>query len=160
MKKTSQSLLLLYAFLLMSCQTSTKTLSNDIASLGNTIFSNVNLDAAQASQSTSAEISQAFKQALTIGTGKVVRQLGRQDGFALDQNIRIPLPQELQKVQNALEKVGMSALMDDLELRLNRAAEIATPEAKEIFVNAISQMSFSDVYEIYKGPQDSATQYF
>ena len=153
-------LTLLLCLPLVSCQTSTATLSNDIATLGNTIFGNVNLDSAAASQFTPAELTQAFKEALTIGTGEVVGQLGVKNGFNLDPNVRIPLPGQLQDVQSALDKVGMSFLLDDLELRLNRAAEIATPAAKEIFVNAITQMSFSDVYDIYKGPQDSATQYF
>jgi len=51
-------------------------------------------------------------------------------------------------------------LLDDLENRLNLAAEVATPHAKELFVNAISQMTFTDVMNIYNGPQNSATQFF
>jgi len=51
-------------------------------------------------------------------------------------------------------------LADDLELKLNRAAEAATPRAKEVFWNAITDMSLDDAKRIYEGPKDSATQYF
>lgn len=109
---------------------------------------------------TNAEVSQAFKQALSIGTSEVVGQLGQTNGFFLDPQIKIPLPDKLAKAQDLLSKVGMSHLMDDLETRLNRAAEIATPHAKELFLTAISDMTFKDVMNIYNGPQNSATQFF
>lgn len=54
----------------------------------------------------------------------------------------------------------MAGLADDLELRLNRAAEAAAPEAKELFLQAISDMSLEDVQGIYNGPDDAATRYF
>ena len=43
----------------------------------------------------------------------------------------------------------MSSLTDDLELRLNRAAEAAAPEAKEVFWEAIGDMTLDDVQRIY-----------
>ena len=54
----------------------------------------------------------------------------------------------------------MASLLDDLELKLNRAAELATPKAKALFGQAISEMTFDDVMNIYNGPDDSATRYF
>jgi hypothetical protein len=54
----------------------------------------------------------------------------------------------------------MSQALEDLELKLNRAAETATPNAKTLFVDAISTMTFDDVKSIYDGPQDAATRYF
>lgn len=107
-----------------------------------------------------SEIADAFKQALKIGSEKVVSQLGQTDGFNADPKIHIPLPSELQKVKSVLDKVGMGHLADDLELKLNRAAEAATPKAKALFIQAIQEMSFNDVREIYEGEKDSATQFF
>ncbi len=115
--------------------------------------------AASSTSLSSEEISKAFKQALSQGSEAVVKQLSLKDGFNADKAIHIPLPQSLQKVQSLLGQVGMGSLMDDLELKLNRAAEAATPEAKALFLNAIQNMTFSDVQAIYNGPQDSATQY-
>lgn len=108
----------------------------------------------------STEIADAFKQALTIGSQQVVSRLGSADGFNTDPAIHIPLPRELDRVKTMLATVGMSHLVDDLELRLNRAAEAATPIAKDLFLQAISEMTFTDVMEIYQGPEDSATSYF
>jgi hypothetical protein len=106
------------------------------------------------------EIGAGLKEALKVGSKKVVDQLGAVDGFNNDTNIHIPLPESLNTVKSMLEKVGMSSLFENLELKLNRAAEAATPKAKELFFNAISQMSFEDVKQIYNGPDDAATQYF
>ncbi|MGB1077640.1 MAG: DUF4197 domain-containing protein [Bdellovibrionales bacterium] len=106
------------------------------------------------------DIASAFKQALQIGTGEVVSQLGTKNGFNLDPQVHIPLPNSLATVQNTLNKVGLSFMLDDLETKINHAAEIATPHAKELFLNAISEMTFDDVMAIYNGPEDSATRFF
>jgi Protein of unknown function (DUF4197) len=106
------------------------------------------------------EISKGFKEALQLGTGKVVSQLGEMDGFNADTNIHIPLPEKLNTVKSMLTQVGMSHLLSDLELKLNRAAEAATPKAKAIFLQSISDMTFEDVKSIYNGPENAATQYF
>lgn len=106
------------------------------------------------------EIGEAFKQALSIGAENVVAQLGAKGGFNNDEQIHIPLPKNLKKVKKVLKKIGMSEMIDDLELKLNRAAEVATPVAKDIFVQSIKDMTFEDIKKIYKGSNDSATQYF
>ncbi len=106
------------------------------------------------------EMGGAFKEALRIGSEHVVGQLGRLDGFNGDSAVRIPLPKELNKVKTMLTAVGMSGMVDDLELKLNRAAEAATPKAKALFWQSIQDMSFEDVKAIYTGPDDSATRYF
>jgi len=51
-------------------------------------------------------------------------------------------------------------LMDDLELKLNRAAEAATPKAKQLFLNAIRSMNLQDARGILRGSNDAATRYF
>ncbi len=113
-----------------------------------------------ASDLTDGEIASGLKEALRVGSDLVVNQLGTTNGFNGDPNIHIPLPNSLQKVQSSLEKVGMSDMLDDLELRLNRAAEIATPKAKELFMNAIQAMTLDDARNILAGENDAATRYF
>jgi len=156
-------ILLLPALLLISCNATTESLTKDMGAIGGSILSSLpSLGSTMGlgGKASNNEISQAFKQALTIGTGNVVSQLGQTGGFNFDPQVRIPLPGNLGKAQNLLEKAGASYLLDDLENRLNLAAEVATPHAKELFVNAISQMTFTDVMNIYNGPQNSATQFF
>jgi len=109
---------------------------------------------------TDAEIGDGLIEALTVGTARVVRQVGATDGFNLDPSIHIPLPGVLKDVQKVLKSIGMSSLADDLELRLNRAAEAAAPEAKAEFWKAIKKMTLDDVRQIYDGPDDAATRYF
>ncbi|OIO66671.1 MAG: hypothetical protein CO186_10560 [Zetaproteobacteria bacterium CG_4_9_14_3_um_filter_49_83] len=50
--------------------------------------------------------------------------------------------------------------MDELELKLNRAAEAATPKAKKLFADAVRAMTIDDARRILNGPEDAATQYF
>ena len=106
------------------------------------------------------EIAAGLKDALRVGSETVVSQLGKSGGFELDKAIHIPLPDELQTVKKTLAKVGMAGMLDDLELKLNRAAEVATPKAKKLFLQAIDEMSIDDARKIYQGPDDAATQYF
>lgn len=113
-----------------------------------------------ASNLTDAEIGSGLREALKVGTERVVAQVGALDGFNSDPKIHIPLPGALKDAQSALRKVGYSQLADDLELKLNRAAETAAPEAKALFWQAISEMTLEDARGILNGPEDSATRYF
>lgn len=106
------------------------------------------------------EVAKAFRQALRIGTYNVVQKLGSRNGFYADPEVHIPLPDKLQRVKGALDTVGLGSMTDDLELKLNQAAEAATPRAQQLFIDAITTMTFDDVMTIYKGPDDAATRYF
>ncbi|MGI9449779.1 MAG: DUF4197 domain-containing protein [Geminicoccaceae bacterium] len=107
----------------------------------------------------SSEIAAGLKEALKVGTERVVGTLGVEDGFNADPKVHIPLPKVLAQAQSSLRLIGASGLIDDLELRVNRAAEQATPVAKDIFWGAITQLTFDDVNTIYQGENDAATQY-
>jgi len=106
------------------------------------------------------EIIAGLKDALRVGTEKVVAQLGQADGFNKDPLIHIPLPSQLDRVKTTLSRVGMAGTFEDLELKLNRAAESATPVAKDLFLNSVTSMTLTDASGIYKGDSDAATQYF
>jgi hypothetical protein len=106
------------------------------------------------------EIGSGLKEALRVATDRVTGQLGRADGFNADPAVHIPLPDKLEAVKKGLSLAGQSSLVDDLELKLNRAAEAATPKAKEIFWSAVQKMTLDDARGILNGPSDAATQYF
>ena len=106
------------------------------------------------------EIIAGLKEALRVGSDKVINQVGQTDGYLADQAIHIPLPDNLATVDKALKQVGLGSLTADLETRINRAAEKAAPEAKEIFWNAISEMSLEDAKKILDGSDTAATDYF
>lgn len=137
-----------------------KNIEKGAGSLGGVGSSGGSGGSAAASLLSNDEIADGLREALRVGTERVVDQVGTTDGFNLDPDIRIPLPGPLQDAQRLLNTVGMSDMADDLELRLNRAAEAAAPEAQELFVDAISEMSLEDAQRIYDGPDDAATRYF
>lgn len=109
---------------------------------------------------TNTEIGRGLKEALRVGAERAVGLLGKVDGFNGRPDVHIPLPRNLRKVQKTLNDFGMGRITNDLENRLNRAAETAVPRAVKLFRNAIEEMSWADVQRIYKGPNDAATQYF
>jgi hypothetical protein len=106
------------------------------------------------------EIDAGLREALRVGSERVVAQVGKTDGFNADAVIRIPLPERLAAARLTLDKVGMGGVFNDLEVRLNRAAELAAPQAKAIFWQAIREMSIQDVNTIFRGQEDAATRYF
>ena len=105
------------------------------------------------------DVAAGLTEALAVGTERVVAQLGRPGGFLDDPQARIPLPGPLEQAQGALRMAGMSGLVDDLEVRMNRAAEQATPLARDLIITAIRGLSFKDAMAILQGPNDSATRY-
>jgi hypothetical protein len=106
------------------------------------------------------EASAGLKAALNQGASRAIAQLGKQDGFFGNADVHIPLPAKLAKARKTLNKLGLKKQTAALELAINRAAEAAVPEARQLFVEAIMHMSVSDALSIVKGPDDAATQYF
>lgn len=53
----------------------------------------------------------------------------------------------------------MAYLTEDLQNRMNGAAEAATSEALPLFLSAIQKMTIDDARSILSGQQDAATQY-
>ncbi|MDP2337535.1 MAG: DUF4197 domain-containing protein [Bacteroidota bacterium] len=83
------------------------------------------------------------------------------DGYLKDQAVKILLPPEAKEITDHISKLpGGSKLVDDVIIRINRAAEDAAKGAKPIFVNSIREMTFADGLQILKGPDNAATQYF
>ena len=106
------------------------------------------------------KIISGLKQALEISTSKAVATTGKPNGFLKNEAIKIVLPPKLQSVGRGLRMLGMGAKVDDLETGMNRAAEQATPQAKQIFLSALKKMSFDDAREILTGNDTAATDYF
>ena len=106
-----------------------------------------------------AQIASGLKEALNKGIDKEVTKLMAPDGFYKDQMVKILLPQELQKVDQTLRDLGMGQLADEGLKLLNTAASDAVKEAKPIFVDAITTMTFDDAKNILLGNQTAATDY-
>ncbi len=96
---------------------------------------------------------------LVTATRLATQRLGRQDGFFGDSIVRIPLPGLLNTTQRRLQPIGLSGPLDDLELRMNRAAEAVMPQARDLVINAIRSMTITDGMDILRGGDTAATQY-
>jgi hypothetical protein len=101
-----------------------------------------------------------LKQALDIGTKNAVSTVSKDNGYLDNLNITIPVPDKLRDVDKLLRKVGMGDRVDTFILSMNRAAETAAPQAVDIFVGAIRDMTVVDAYGIVKGDETAATSYF
>jgi hypothetical protein len=101
-----------------------------------------------------------LKQALQVSTGKAVALTGKPDGFLKNEAIRIVLPPRLETVGKGMRMLGMGESVDELEVGMNRAAEQATPQAKQIFLAAVRKMTFEDARHILTGNDTAATDYF
>ena len=109
---------------------------------------------------TTNEIIAGLKEALIVGTNKSADILGVTDGYYKDQMVKILLPPEADVIVNNLNKIpGGNQLVEDVLLRINRAAEDAALEAKPIFVNSIKSMTITDAVNILRGNDDAATEY-
>ena len=105
------------------------------------------------------DISAGLKEALNKGVTEQVSKLTVIDGFYKNEAVKILIPEELQRVDATLRKLGMGSLVDDGIKSLNRAAEDAVKESTPIFVNAIKNISISDAKGILLGNESAATSY-
>ena len=101
-----------------------------------------------------------LKEALTVGITNAVSGLSQENGYFSNTALKILLPKEASVIVDNLKLIpGGQKMVNDVVLRLNRAAEDAAGEAKPIFVSAIRKMSFSDATGILFGKDTAATNY-
>lgn len=108
---------------------------------------------------TNDEVIAGLKEALTIGIKKGAEMASVTDGFFKNDLIKIPFPPEANDLKDKAIEWGMQAKVDEIILTLNRAAETASQKASPIFVDAITNMSISDGFEILHGSDSAATMY-
>ncbi|MBI4529550.1 MAG: DUF4197 domain-containing protein [Deltaproteobacteria bacterium] len=106
------------------------------------------------------KIGSGLKEALQIGTENAVSITGQTDGYFLNKAIKILMPDRLRTFEKGLRAVGYGPQIDEFILSMNRAAEAAAPHAKQIFWDAIAEMTFDDARKILGGGDTAATDYF
>lgn len=114
---------------------------------------------------TEGEVVKGLKEALRVSTDTAVSVVSVTDGFYKDQLIKILLPPEAKVITDnmnhpMLKTIGITGMVDDVILRMNRAAEDAAKEASPIFVNAIKSMTIQDAFNILNGSDSAATHFF
>jgi hypothetical protein len=108
---------------------------------------------------TKEEAANGLKEALIQGTSKGVDLLSKADGYLKNPEIKIPFPPEAKNVEKKLRGIGLNKQVDEAVESLNRAAEKAAVEAKDIFVASIKQLTITDAINIVKGDKNAATQF-
>jgi Protein of unknown function (DUF4197) len=101
-----------------------------------------------------------LKEALAKGVQHAITNLGTPDGFLNDLNVKIPMPESLQKVEKTLRTLRQDKLADEFVTTMNRAAEQVVPEAAAVLGDSVKQMSIADAKSILTGTNNAATQYF
>ena len=108
----------------------------------------------------STEIIGGLKEALVVGVTNSSNILGASDGYYKDDLVKILLPPEADVIVKNIGKIpGGNQLIEDVLLKINRAAEDAVKDAKPIFVNSIKNMTITDAVGILKGSENAATNY-
>ena len=108
----------------------------------------------------SSSPSDGLREALRVGIDRAVGSVGRPDGYLGNPDIKIPMPEKLQKVEKSLRFLGADQIVDEFSISMNRAAEAAAPVAKQVFLDAVRQMTFEDAMTILRGNSHEATDYF
>jgi len=124
------------------------------------IFKGLTGAVGQQGELSDAKIGSGLKEALKVGTENTVNLTGKTDGYFLNEAIKILMPEKLQTLEKGLRMVGYGPQIDEFVLSMNRSAEQAAPHAKQIFWDAIGEMTFEDARKILSGNETAATQYF
>lgn len=109
---------------------------------------------------TEEQIANGLKQALEVGAKNAVQELHKENALYGNPARRIPFPEEAQIVEEKLRQYGMGDFVDKFIEQMNHGAEEAMSKAKPVFVNAIKEMTINDAWNILRGPDNAATQYF
>jgi hypothetical protein len=101
-----------------------------------------------------------LREALRVGSERTVERTAAIDGFLANELIRIAIPDELESMARTLRKIGFDRQLDELETAMNRAAEQAAGEAREVLWREIRDLRFEDAVQILRGGPTAATDHF
>ncbi len=109
---------------------------------------------------TETEVANGLKEALIKGSEKASAVLSATDGYYGDELVKIFLPEEARVILDNLSMIpGGEKLVEDVVMRINRAAEDAAREVAPVFISSIKQMTINDAFQILKGADNAATLY-
>ena len=109
---------------------------------------------------TEEEVVSGLKEALMTGAKNSAQRLAAENGYFGDEAIKILLPYEAKVIIDNISRIpGGDKLVQDVILRINRAAEDAAKDVAPIFVNSVKQMTIKDAFNILNGADNAATGY-
>lgn len=109
---------------------------------------------------TETDVVGGLKEALKVGATNSASRLAAENGYYGDIAVKILLPDEAKVIVDNISRIpGGDKLVEDVILRINRAAEDAAKEVAPIFVSSVMQMTISDAFSILNGADNAATAY-
>jgi len=111
------------------------------------------------------DMADGLKSALEVGSNYALKTLGKEDGFLLDQAVKILLPDDVANIVTQISKVpGFGTVIKGIEeqliLTINRAAEASIEGVVPIVINAITDMTIQDAQSIlFSSNNIAATNY-
>jgi hypothetical protein len=109
---------------------------------------------------TEEEVVNGLKEALMTGAKNSAQRLAAENGYYGDEAIKILLPDDAKMILDNISRLpGGDKLVQDVILRINRAAEDAAKEVAPVFVNSVKQMTIKDAFNILNGADNAATAY-
>jgi hypothetical protein len=102
----------------------------------------------------------AVKELLTLAVNQATTQLAKPGGYANNAVTQIAMPEKLKMLDSAFRKVGFGQQIDAFKLSMNRAAEKAAPQARDVLIESVSNLSVADAEQIFKGGPTAATDFF
>jgi hypothetical protein len=109
---------------------------------------------------TEADVAGGLREALITGARNSAQKLAAENGYYGDALVKIFLPDEAKIIVDNISRIpGGEKLVEDVILRINRAAEDAAKEVTPIFVSSITQMTIRDAFNILNGADNAATAY-
>jgi hypothetical protein len=109
---------------------------------------------------TEEDVANGLKEALVTGATNSAKRLAAENGYYGDEAIKILLPDDAKMIIDNISKLpGGDKLVQDVILRINRAAEDAAKEVVPVFAGSIKQMTIKDAFNILNGADNAATSY-
>ena len=109
---------------------------------------------------TEEEVISGLREALTIGSRNSADILAAENGYYLDETVKVLLPDEARIIVDNISSLpGGEQLVADVILKINRAAEDAAKDVAPIFVNSIKTMTIRDGFNILNRQDNAATEY-
>jgi hypothetical protein len=136
--KTAKALLLLFSFMFMGCENPTLT---------------------------QEDIAKGLKSALEVGVDYALKTLGKEDGFLLDQAVKIGLPNDVANFVKQVASIpvvgsAVKGIEQELILTMNRAAEASIEEVVPTVLDAIRTITIQDASNILFSDDDYAATHY
>ena len=130
--------------------------------LSHNLYSNhfvENLAEISSSNEDDSKVYSVFVQILNVSVGQSVESVSSKNGFYLNPRIKILFPKSAISIKSKLVGLGLKKQIDEFEYKLNVAAEKASKDALNIFLQEIKNLKTNNLEKIIYGDKDEATKY-